>query len=265
MNREIRPVYSFIANGSGAERCFHDLIRFALGYKYPPPLVVPLNDQMLTEVLFGFSVTDRIPIWDGEIISGQDFEELFISSIFLNVVEKKKLGKDIWLALPLKGKQESYDTVIVACDSKEIKIIDKKPRLPNSKSVFTLYIQVKRDYKYIANLEQTVVLRELDLSRPHEWSKKYSEFVLIFMQTPGYFNSDVAEKILKDRKAALIQVFNEDVVLIDPKTDKPNGNVIRPKSNSFNFLVNMGDDIHHVFFGFPPFLHRDILSLISRK
>lgn len=256
MNIELRPIFGFVANDAGSVKFFHELIRHALLYKFQnlKGWALKMDGKLITEAIFGLSDHDVVLIWEEMTLNGKELKELFITSIFLQSVERANSEKNIYVALPPSGLTESYDTAIVGVKKGTGHIAKGKIKISNQSDNFLLPIQVKEHFSYKENESKDILMpKSIDIKLLRKLADSYKDFVLIYLRNFERLNSEDVKSLVREGQIGIIMGISAGDKIPLKDSENKITDTITAKDEHYNFLLFIGDEIQHLFFRQPDF------------
>ena len=244
MRRELKPIAHFDGKNSFAQDFFNVLINKALDYKFRNSELCGLkivNEEDLEEAIFGISHKDKLNVC-GKEISGQEFQELFITCIFCKYLEQRiKKEEEIFICIPPETR--SYDTTILIANPINIRMIPGKQKKeglvthsPNINFQIKTYLNFEAYKKFKKDGQKESVPinpKLLHLDRLN----RYKEDVLYYFRGPVVIDTDKLKSLFsgfKSRSLFVIAKFEEN----NSPRSRSGENILRAYKNKFNFLIN---------------------------
>lgn len=214
---------------------------------------IPVDGKVLTDAIFDLNSHDVIPISPTKTINGQQLKELFITTLFLRLLESK-LDAGSYIFLALSRVVSSIDTAILVAD-REIPLIEideKTARLPKLHTSFEF--QVKEFVDYQKNVEEKILTPDpINIEKLTKIAGNYKEIVLIYLRTFALMQSDDVEDFFKKQpKCYIILPFSGKLEYFPTGSVGDDPKILQSKPDKHNYIITMPNDVFSTITFNPP-------------
>jgi len=170
---------------------YDEIFKSALMYKFcgMTGFTIPVNSKILTEAIFNLNDHDKLKFRNIEV-SGKKLKELFITTIFLKVLESKfpKLSS-FFVVVPEKERSVDTAVMITEPDVLLIKIDGTQFKLPKECHQFLFQVKEYVDFKRLQS-DNFLSIQPIDVDKLNKVAGTYDEITIIFMRDFMQYHSD---------------------------------------------------------------------------
>jgi hypothetical protein len=230
--------HCIVKNPDEARCLLRNLINTALLYKYKDPRKVAIKNsdpKAVTEAIFKLTRKDKLKL-NGEIIDGQKFKEVTITSMILPALYNLRSNSDVAvIATPLQ--EESYDTNIIFYNPDTSQVIDNT--LATGQNSKNLQFQIKEDFDYVtAKNDFKEIEVGVDIHHLEELVDGVDEMTIVYGRRYRTFNTSDLDGFLKHNPNVFLIINHHSGKAINPgEKDIPY------ITGRMNFLILCWDEV----------------------
>lgn len=246
-----------LSSEKNAQAIYDEILRVALQCKFNKTglWAIPVNPEIITSAIFDLNSHDTVRI-NGKEITGQQLKELFVTTIFLKLLEKQLAsGTPCFVVLP--ETVSSCDTAVIVMDGKdqEVRLLDMR-RMKISPEHLEFLFQVKEYFNFEAIDDEALILpREIDVGRIEKMVAPYSEIALVFLRELFEYRSDYFQEFFEAHPNCYLISSPHDITRLSPDSKTQATESVPLDKDKHNYVITFsGSTFAVVSFDRPKFL-----------